>query len=141
MSMTTTTKMMMLRARNNESGRNSVYRDHGNNVNGCPDSSCVEDFNEETAKEWVNDMKNSDGTHGAHWSIQDISSIKAKHKTDLETWKLWTVMNMLYSDYCAVAAKYGVNTPEFFTDLAAAFLADPDAKPDKLARYHAAIPK
>lgn len=50
-------------------------------------------------------------------------------------------MNMMYSDYCSVAAKYGVNKPEFFADMAKAFLFDKDAKgpKEKLSAYYHGI--
>lgn len=54
----------------------------------------------------------------------------------------WNVaMNMMYSDYCSVAAKYGVNKPEFFADMAKAFLFDKDAKgpKEKLSAYYHGI--
>ena len=35
-------------------------------------------------------------------------------------------MNVMYSDYYGVAAKYGLDRPEFYADLAKAFLMDLD---------------
>ena len=51
-------------------------------------------------------------------------------------------MNMMYSDYCKVAKKYGVDRPEYYADLAKAFLRDKDfdGKPEeKLYIYYKAI--
>ena len=47
-------------------------------------------------------------------------------------------MNMIYSDYSAVAYKYGVDTADFYADMAKAFLFDPDGgePEEKLAAYY-----
>ena len=47
-------------------------------------------------------------------------------------------MNMMYSDYYGVAAKYGLDRPEFYADLAKAFLMDKDAggPEEKMAGYY-----
>ena len=52
-------------------------------------------------------------------------------------------MNMMYSDYCMVASKYGVNNAEFFADMARAFLFDKDAEGpgEKLAAYYHRVVK
>lgn len=54
----------------------------------------------------------------------------------------WNVaMNMMYSDYCTVANKYNVGTPEFYACMAKAFLFDKDAKSPnaKMAAYYFGI--
>lgn len=35
-------------------------------------------------------------------------------------------MNMMYSDYCKVAQKFGADRPEFYAEMAKAFLKDKD---------------
>jgi len=100
-----------------------------------------EEFSEEHAKKWVSKMKNADKSPSPRWTMADAGTAKAKRKLDMETWELWTVMNMLYSDYCEVAAKYGVNNADFYADLAVAFLEDPDSQPEKLARYYEDVAK
>ena len=52
-------------------------------------------------------------------------------------------MNMMYSDYYGVAAKYGLDRPEFYADLAKAFLDDKDAggPEQKIAAYYHGIAK
>ena len=47
-------------------------------------------------------------------------------------------LNMMFSDYYGVAMKYGVGVPEFFGDLAKAFLFDKDSPSpkEKLAAYY-----
>ena len=50
-------------------------------------------------------------------------------------------MNMMYSDYCTVANKYNVGTPEFYACMAKAFLFEKDAKSPnaKMAAYYFGI--
>ncbi len=52
-------------------------------------------------------------------------------------------MNMMYSDYYSVGVKYGVDRPEFYADLAKAFLFDKDspAPAEKLAEYYHEVVK
>lgn len=48
-------------------------------------------------------------------------------------------MNMMFSDYYPVAKKHNVNTPEFYADLAAAFINDKDASKDKVEKYYECV--
>jgi hypothetical protein len=50
-------------------------------------------------------------------------------------------MNMLYSDYCAVLKKHGINNIDVYTDLACAWLKDTDAVPNKTAEYYENVVK
>ena len=52
-------------------------------------------------------------------------------------------MNVMYSDYYGVAAKYGLDRPEFYADLAKAFLMDKDAggPEEKMAGYYYGVVK
>nr|DAG70366.1 MAG TPA: hypothetical protein [Caudoviricetes sp.] len=99
------------------------------------------DFSKEDAKAWNTDMENDDGTTGGHWTVQQTTPLAANAGVVFAyiTEDDWNVaMNMMYSDYCSVAAKYGVNKPEFFADMAKAFLFDKDAKgpKEKLSAYY-----
>lgn len=49
----------------------------------------------------------------------------------------FAAMNMMYSDYCAVARMFGVDRPDFYAQLAKAFLLDKDAgePEEKIERY------
>lgn len=93
---------------------------------------------------WVDGMKNADGTTGTHWtkdqttSVAKIAGVMMSHVTPDE---FWAAMNMMYSDFSAVADKFNVNKPEFFAELAKAFLFDKDG-PDpekKLAAYYRSV--
>lgn len=103
------------------------------------------EFTHEDAKKWAEKMVNDDGTMGAHWTIEQTSSVAKDHGVKFEhitDWCWWIAMNMIYSDYCAVAEKHGVGTPEFFADMTKAFLFDKDAPgPEKKlgAYYHGIV--
>ena len=85
-------------------------------------------FSPEKAEEWLLNMKNEDGTTGAHWSLEETNSFKPEGVNDY-CWEC--VMNMMYSDYYSVAVAHNCNTPEFYADMAEAFLFDKDAKSPK----------
>lgn len=96
------------------------------------------EFTPEKAEEWLLNMQNEDGTTGAHWTLEETNTFKPAEVSEY-CWEC--AMNMMYSDYYGVAIAYGVNTPEFYADMARAFLFDKDAKSprDKIAAYYNCI--
>ena len=60
---------------------------------------------------------------------------------DIPRWAWGVTMNMMYSDYYDVARKFGVNVPEFYAELARAFLMDKDGPgpEEKLCAYYRCI--
>ena len=89
--------------------------------------------------EWAKDMKNTDGSSGAHWSMEDTETVrKARNINDCKPEDFWITMNMMYSDYQGVAKKYGIDKPEFYADMARGFLVDKDSKQgrEKLEAYY-----
>jgi len=95
----------------------------------------------DTAEAWVAAMKNSDGSTGPHWTMEQTKQIQAQKGIGLDPVKFWVTMNMMFSDYATAAEKVGASTTDFYADMAKAFLTDKDAKPDKLDRYYCAIVK
>lgn len=94
--------------------------------------------------EWAKDMKNTDGSSGAHWSMEDTETVrKARNINDCKPEDFWISMNMMYSDYQGVAKKYGIDKPEFYADMARGFLMDKDSKQgrEKLEAYYEYIVK
>lgn len=95
---------------------------------------------------WLQRMDNADGSTGQHWTKDQTASIAAAigvtfdHVTAEE---FCAAMNMMYSDYFPVGVKYGVDRPEFYADLAKAFLFDKDgpAPSEKLAEYYHEVVK
>lgn len=104
-------------------------------------SSSMRGMDKRTAKEWVKQMKNSDGSSGETWNWEKIEKLMEKWKVELDPVEFYATINMLYSDYGAVAMKYGIAGAEFWVDLAKAFLEDKDAKEDKLQLYYECIVK
>ena len=101
-------------------------------------------FTHEDAKMWAEKLINDDGTTGPHWDIVSTNSVAASIGLKFEhisDWCWWIAINAMYSDYCAVAMKYGVDTAEFYADMAKAFLFDKDAPSpmEKLAKYYHCI--
>lgn len=94
------------------------------------------------AERWTKKMKNADGSTGAHWTMEQVKSVMAQHQVSgFQPAEFWAVMNSLYSDYCKVAKKFGVDRPDFYMELAKAWLNDEDAVDDKAAAYFEYIVK
>lgn len=100
-----------------------------------------EPFNRKTAEEWVSGMKNSDGTNGQHWTLDQTKQLMAQRKIDGDPVQFYAALNAVYSDFYGVAKKHGVSNIEFFADLAKAWLEDKDAVPDKAAAYYEYVVK
>lgn len=97
-------------------------------------------------QKWSRMMKNSDGSHGAHYEMQQVvqtaERLGIKFK-DFDEKELCVATNMFYSDYYTVLAKH-VPHEKMLTicvELAKAFLEDEDAPAgsEKLALYYHCI--
>lgn len=100
----------------------------------------------EMAMEWVDSMEGSDPAkpHGGKWSMEQVKPIATKYGVPTEGekfYEFWAIMNAMYSDYYPVAKKYNALTPEFFADMAMAFISDKDAVENKAAMYYECIVK
>ena len=104
------------------------------------------EFTKADAEQWAQHMRNTDGSTGAHWSMEQTTSLAESlgvSRDEVSPWCWWIAVNMMYSDYYGVASRFGVATPEFFAELARAFLLDEDGpgpKP-KMAAYYCGIVK
>lgn len=91
------------------------------------------------ATKWVDGMRNADAEHpkGAKWqqSVTDTLAEKRGFDTTPEKLEFWAIINMMYSDYAKVAEKHGVNNPDYYADMATAWMHDKDAVQDKTAAY------
>lgn len=87
------------------------------------------------AESWVSRMKNSDGTKGCHWTLEQTQDVAKQRNITCDPNDFWAVMNMMYSDYCQVAKRQSVDTPGFYADMAKAFLEDADAADGKAYLY------
>ena len=104
-----------------------------------------EPFDRETETRWAEHMQNADGSTGPHWTMEQTSAVADASGAgkDIPHWVFGVTMNMMYSDYYDVARKFGVNVPEFYAELARAFLMDKDGPgpEEKLCAYYRCIVK
>jgi len=93
-------------------------------------------FSQMTAEKWARQMDKEDGTKGPHWSIEQVKQVMAQKNLSLDPWEFYAALNAMYSDFSKALKKHGVGDKlDLYVDLAKAFIEDPDAMPDKLARY------
>lgn len=90
---------------------------------------------EDMATKWMRNLRNTDGTKGAHWTKEQAKSLMAQVGADADLLEYWSVLNALYSDYSEVLKKFGIDRTEVYAHLAKAWLEDEDAAPDKAKRY------
>ena len=84
-------------------------------------------------EKWKKHMKNQDGTMGEHFKHDQVMQAARQIGVNPEEYGehiFPLVMNMMYSDYCAVAKKFGLDRPDFYAELAKAFLNDKDFSGD-----------
>ena len=97
----------------------------------------------EKARHWVEDMQNADGSRGGRWSYEEIKQYAKNFGITGEEKiiEFYAMINAMYSDYCKVAKMFDVNKPDFYAELAKAWMNDKDAVPDKTAMYLECIVK
>lgn len=93
------------------------------------------ELTEERVKKWVSGMQNSDNTRGGHFGMDRAELQRNAICSECDKLEFYAAMNMMYSDYCAVAKEMGVDRPEFYAKMAKAFLMDKDAGEGKLEKY------
>lgn len=121
-------------------GDEMAYRT-GSRASGYGSGGDHQPLTREKAEAWVAKMENSDGSTGAHWTLEQTKQFQSQKGIGLDPIKFWVTMNMMYSDYFMAAEKAGAGSVDFYADMAKAFLTDKDAQPDKLDRYYCAIVK
>jgi len=100
-----------------------------------PNTSGSDPVTKERAQQWLDGMRNVDGSSGAHWTCEQAKSVLAQKGYMVDPVEFWAAINMIYSDYSAVAKRLGVDNVEFYAAMADAFLQDPDVSGDKLYKY------
>lgn len=95
-------------------------------------------FTEDDARRWTEHMENDDGSMGAHWTLEQATAVANSIGVHVDPWIWFAALNMEYSDNFDVAQKYGLDRPEYYADLAKAFLFDKDGGgPEaKIAGYY-----
>lgn len=98
-------------------------------------------FTEDDARRWTEHMENDDGSKGAHWTLEQTTAVANSIGVHVDPWIWFAALNMEYSDNFDVAQKYGLDRPEYYADLAKAFLFDEDGGgPEaKIAGYYHGI--
>lgn len=98
-------------------------------------------------EKWKHSFMNADNSQGEHFNKEQV--MQASRSIGLNDMQEFggedifcLAMNMMYSDYCMVARKYNVDRPDYYAELAKAFLKDKDfgGKPEeKLYLYYKCI--
>ena len=98
-------------------------------------------FTEDDARRWTEHMENDDGSMGAHWTLEQTTAVANSIGVHVDPWIWFAALNMEYSDNFDVAQKYGLDRPEYYADLAKAFLFDKDGggPQAKIAGYYHGI--
>ena len=95
-------------------------------------------FDRKLADRWVEAMQEESGKE--LWNREEVEKISRKYgMDDLDKNEFYAVFNAVYTDFCEVAKKWGLDKAEFFADLARAFIEDDDAVGDKVAAYYACV--
>lgn len=92
------------------------------------------EFTEEDATTWVEQMYPA-----ARWTKDQTTSVMHQHGYMHKPCEFWVVMNSLASDYGDTMAKYGLDRPEVWAEMAHDWLDDQDAKPGKTGNYYREI--
>lgn len=101
-----------------------------------------EKLTREKAEKWVRSMHGDDPkARGEMWTYEDAKKLAEERGLPTEGQDMidfYVALNMVYTDYCKVAKEHGVDTEDYYADLAVAWLYDRDAKPptEKLMAYH-----
>ena len=93
-------------------------------------------LNMDMAQTWVHSMVNADGSIGEHWDYDQTTQVMHQRNMECDTVEFYAAINAMWSDYCKVAEKYGVNNVDFWADMAGAWLMDQDAARNKPIRYY-----
>lgn len=101
-----------------------------------------------TAERWVRGMRNEDSARpsGGKWTMDELKPMAQKFginpdPEDEKFIEFWVMTNAMYSDYCGVAKKFNIVSPEFYGLMAKAWMEDKDAMPNKTALYYENIVK
>lgn len=99
-----------------------------------------EKFDRHMAEEWMAGIRSDDGKQGPRWTEEQTRQVAKQRGIDCDPIEFWVAMNVIYSDYGKVLAKYGMgDRVEVYAELAKAFVDDKDAVENKLARYYECI--
>lgn len=124
-------------------GRRRGYRDYADYGEDYGDKE--HKLKPEDMEKWKKKLHNEDGTKGAHFRREQVEQAARAAGVDIHQFGedvFLMAVNMMYSDYCKVGQKFGIDRPEFYIELAKSFLDDKDfdGKGDeKLMLYYKCI--
>lgn len=101
-----------------------------------------EKLTRDKAEKWVRRMYGDDPrARGEMWTYEDAKKLAEERGLPTDGQEMidyYVALNMAYNDYCKVAKEHGVDTEDYYADLAQAWLYDRDGKPptEKLMAYH-----
>ncbi len=129
-------------------GENRMRMGHGQKkemeqmqMGGSEEHEKPEKLDQRTAVEWVNKMKNSDGSHGEHFTMEQTERVRRNKGWECDPIEFWVAMNAMWSDGAVTAKKYNIDKIEYWADRAKEFIMDKDAGPGKMAKYYKYIVK
>lgn len=100
-----------------------------------------EKLSRDKAEKWVRHMYGDDPrSRGEMWTFEDAKKLAEERGLPTDGQDMidyYVALNMVYNDYCKVAKEHGVDTEDYYADLAHAWLYDRDGKPptEKLIAY------
>ena len=74
-----------------------------------------------------------------NWTIEEAKKIMEQKKLRCDPYEFAAILNAMYSDYCSVMRKHDVESDDLYADLAAEWLIDDDAMPNKAMLYYECI--
>lgn len=104
-----------------------------------------DELTESDMEKWKRDLVNDDGTRGPHYTKEQaerIARLVGVSPDEFGKGVFEMALDKAYSDGCKVARKYNVDRPEYYGDLALAFLKDKDydgTPAEKLYTYYKCI--
>lgn len=112
------------------------FYDRADNVTYIDKANSEDRMNRAIAEKWMRGIENSDGTHGAHWTLEQTTQVMQQRGLSYNPVCFWVAMNAIYSDFGEVLEKHGITSLDVYSDMAAAFwLDDVDAVKEKEAAY------
>lgn len=92
-----------------------------------------------TIMKWADGMENADGSDGAHWTIEQATSVANQLGVSFDHISpedFWITLNMMYSDYGQTLQETGITDAGIYGRLATDFLFDKDAIAPKEKLYY-----
>lgn len=116
-----------------------AYRKGSERSSGHGTGNSYAPLTKQMAMEWADSLENEDGTHGPHWSMEQVKQLMAQKGIECDPLDFFLAINLTYSDLSKQFQKYGINKIDAYVDFAKAFWLNDKDFPDKLEKYHAAL--